>query len=124
MALPTEGMVYDVEWKNYSVVASVMERQQIKQFCEGLTQEVMEPVAGEMRKMKTMQFWLGCLCCLLLTCGMILFRYIVGSQNKKKAAEVHARVVKYCHDNREPFYAVGIRPRPGTGGCYIEFVAD
>jgi hypothetical protein len=72
MALPTAGVVYDVEWKNSCIVAAVMERKQIDQFCEGLTEEVMNPVAAEISKLRSTQFLICCcLCMFFFVCGII-----------------------------------------------------
>ena len=38
-------------------------------------------------------------------------------------AALHEKVVEYCHENREPFYNKGVRPRPGVCGTYVVFEA-
>jgi hypothetical protein len=124
MALP-KGDHYDVEWEESCIVAAVIKREQIDQFCDGLTEEIMEPLKDEISKLR----WNQCLMCFflvlfLLPLGWFIYLWISRDQNKKKAEEVHERVVEYCHNKRAPFYAFGCRPRPGTCGCYIEFIAD
>ena len=85
----------------------------------------MEPVLADFSKAKTLAMLLCCLCC--LTCGpagLCCWFVIAMSYSDKKAAAVHNAVVEYCHDNRETFYNRGVRPRPGTCGCYVVFEAN
>ena len=84
--------------------------------------EFTAPEMEKVRKAHTMFIVQAIVCCLiLLPIGVIIAMCMRWSKIDSMGEELHDKVVQYCHENRAPFYAKGIRPRPGICGCYIVF---
>ena len=112
---------YSVEWLNYSIVAEVVNKDEIDKFMGGL-ETVMKPICSDLQSMRR---WICMLCCILcltlFIIGICILLVIEKDIRLKKVAEINEKVQQYCHVNRATFYARGIRPRPGTTGCYVVF---
>ena len=115
---------YTVDWNANSKVAQVCTRQEIEKFMAGLEEE-MKPVCEQLVRMRYCLFCFLCCCCLSLAIiGCFIYACIVKCIVESKAQEIDKIVEEYCNKHREPFYKKGVRPRPGSTGCYVNFVAN
>ena len=88
--------------------------------------EVIDP---ELPAINNTHCWIGCpltlLCCLFLfIIGVCISICINENKISSMGKSLNEKVVAYCHENRAPFYAKGIRPRPGICGTYVVFEAN
>ena len=115
---------YTLDWKADCWVAQVVSQDEINTFMNGLKAKL-DPALRAHMQASVQAFMCICIicCCTCMLCLPCAILYLANSV-AKRAGAMHQLVVKYCHENRGPFYARGVRPRPGTCGSYIIFEAS
>ena len=118
------SVTYGVNWDSQTI-AQVLTKEEVDNFMKGL-KEVIDPELPEINKTHCWVIWPLMLLCFLFLGIIGSCIYICIKENKinSMGKNLHQKVVAYCHENRAPFFAKGIRPRPGICGTYVVFEAN
>lgn len=131
---------YQLDWLETSELAQIVSKTDLQCFCDAAFPKCKGPASclNRLDKYKlcfwvTLFFSLVSILLYLLRKELLLISFIlfvVGALGiwsvmqfkHKKQAEIHQKLTKFVHKNKETLMNIGVMPRPGARGLFIEFL--